>query len=393
MIIQEKFIGYGLNNNPNTTLAQGKPLGIIAHQTGNTNISATAKAHSNMQHNDSLEVSWNATADDIEVIQDFADNRKLWHAGDTWANNNLMSLEICVNKRNDREAYLKALRNGAFFIATKMKKYGWGLDKVYRHKEFANTTCPAEISANYHGVDWAGFKKMISEELAKLNNKPATPTPTTSNPEETPSEKTMSKVAKKHIGMDGSESKIYATGKNVNDDWCVYFVDMILNKVYGIEVKVGFVDELKALLTPVSGPIKDGIAVYDRNNNGIGDHIGIISYAHNNDFVVIEGNTKNDDNMKSVVSENSYNVDDLPFTFYTIPDSLKKLPHVIEGKPMKVILVEDTHVFKSVEDAANNVNPIVYKAGEYSIYKTFAEYVNITKTSTPGGWVKLRGIK
>lgn len=392
MDIQKKFIGYGLDNNPNTTLSAGKPLGIIAHQTGTYSPGTDAEAFHRALSSDSTEVSWHATADHDSIIQHFADNRKLWHAGNSFANSNLMGLEMCVYNKNDKEKYLATLRNGAYFIAVKMKEYGWDLSKVYQHKEYANTSCPLELSNGLHGVDWSGFKKMITEELNKLDGK------VEQKPSSPPTGpvlniNTLSKNAKKYIGQDGEKSKTYATGSNVNDEWCVYFVGLNLHEVYGLNIKVGYVDEIKALMEKIEKPEKDCLVVFDRNGNTIGDHIGICSYANGDDFVVIEGNTKNEDNMKSIVSENAYNINDLPFTFYRIPEKLKKTTVTITGKPMKIILVEDTDVYRSVENAQKKLNPILYKAGEYTVYKAYGEFANITKTSSPGGWLKLRGIK
>jgi len=230
----------------------------------------------------------------------------------------------------------------------------------------------------------AGVKKLDGQTVTPAPSKaPGTPNPTLS----------LSKVAKQYLGQTGEKFIEWNTGTMTWDDWCAYFGSYCIYETYGVVRKFGFVDEVVEGMTQIPGPEKDCLVWYDRNNNKRGDHIGICSYAQGSNFTVIEGNTKNDDNSKSIVSENSYHTSDLPFRFYRIPDSMKKPAEPIKGKPMKVTLPEDTAVYRSVEETSTGKNPVIYKAGEYNIYRTFGEFVNITKTTLPGGWIKLRGIK
>ncbi|MCI9000914.1 MAG: N-acetylmuramoyl-L-alanine amidase [Clostridia bacterium] len=138
------------------------PKFIIVHNTYND---APAKNEiSYMVKNDSS-TSFHIAVDDVEAIQGIPFNRNSWNCGDGRngnGNRNGISIEICYSKSGG-EKWEKAKANAVELIAQLLKQYGWGIEQVKKHQDFANKYCPHRILDE----GWEGFLNLIREKLGQ----------------------------------------------------------------------------------------------------------------------------------------------------------------------------------------------------------------------------------
>lgn len=187
------------------------PIGITVHNTANDASAVNEVAYLKSNYN---EVSYHVAVDDKNVVLAVPFNRNAWHAGDGNGNGNrkTIGIEICYSKSGG-DRFTNAEKNAAAYIATVLKQYGWTLNNVYRHYDWAGKYCPHRTM----DMGWDRFRNMIQTELNKLNGKntstttPVT-TPTTST---TTSKKNLGKV---NITMQGYTNKWWSAVVN-DSDW------------------------------------------------------------------------------------------------------------------------------------------------------------------------------
>jgi len=143
---------------------------IVVHNTFGT--SSAMSEVSYMLGNDKY-VSFHYAVDNERAVQGIDENRCAWHSGNYPINLKSIGIEICYSK-NGGEIFEQSENNAAELIADILKRYGWGIDKVRYHKEFANTSCP-------HKTLELGWERFLNKVRAKLNVAPA-PTPAPSTP-------------------------------------------------------------------------------------------------------------------------------------------------------------------------------------------------------------------
>lgn len=147
------------------------PTRIVVHNTYND---ASADAEVKYMHKTSeqggVQVSYHYAVDDIEVVQAIEENRNGWHArdGNGKGNREGIAIEICYSKSGG-ERFIKAEQNAVELIVDILNRYGWGIDKVTKHQDYANKYCPHRTL----DMGWDRFLKMVEDKLGK---KP-TPTP------------------------------------------------------------------------------------------------------------------------------------------------------------------------------------------------------------------------
>ena len=132
-----------------------KPTRIVVHNTGND---APAKNEvSYMVRNDS-EVGFHAAVDDVEVVQGIPFDRNAWACGDGNGKGNRegIHIEIC---------FIQAEKNAAEYIASLLREYGWGMDRVTKHQDYNGKYCPHRTL----NMGWGRFLKMVQSELDKLS--------------------------------------------------------------------------------------------------------------------------------------------------------------------------------------------------------------------------------
>ena len=133
---------------------------ITVHQTGNTSKGANAAAHANlMSRGNSRSASWHATVDDREAVESYTADAKCWHAGKAKGNDTSYAVELCVNTDGD---YVQTVRNGAEYVAKKLKDLGLVPGNVVQHNHWSGKNCPQQIRAAVAGIDWAAFMALVS---------------------------------------------------------------------------------------------------------------------------------------------------------------------------------------------------------------------------------------
>lgn len=139
------------------------PKGICIHNTYND---ASAEDEIAYMISNELPTSFHYAIDDKEVIQGIPENRNAFHAGDGAngeGNRNYIGVEICYSKSGG-ERFIKAEKNAAVFIASKLKEYGWDISNVKKHQDFSGKYCPHRTL----DMGWQRFLDMINAELEKL---------------------------------------------------------------------------------------------------------------------------------------------------------------------------------------------------------------------------------
>ena len=137
-----------------------KPEFIVIHNTAND--ASAANEVSYMRRNDN-EVSFHYAVDDKEIVQGILEDRNAWHAGDgVYGNGNRcgISIEICYSKSGGTR-FTKAEKNAAEFVASILKRYGWGIERVKKHQDFSGKYCPHRTL----DLGWNRFKEMVQAHL------------------------------------------------------------------------------------------------------------------------------------------------------------------------------------------------------------------------------------
>ena len=138
-----------------------QPIGIAIHNTYND---ASAKNEISYMKNNNNQVSYHIAVDDIEAIQGLPLNRNSWSCGDGKGQGNMkhISIEICYSK-NGGEKFVKAEKLASKVVAELLNKYGWGIDRIKAHRDFAKKDCP-------HRTNMSAFKKLVEAELKGQNS-------------------------------------------------------------------------------------------------------------------------------------------------------------------------------------------------------------------------------
>lgn len=138
------------------------PTRIVIHNTSND---ASANNEITYMHRNDDKVSFHFAVDNIEIIQGLPLDRNSWNASDGRygkGNRKGISIEICYSKSGG-EKWLKALNNAAELTAKLLKDYGWGIEKVTKHKDYSNKHCPHRILDEY---GWDNFIALVQSYLS-----------------------------------------------------------------------------------------------------------------------------------------------------------------------------------------------------------------------------------
>ena len=147
------------------------PKYITIHNTSN---SAPAQNEISYMKNNNNATSYHVCVDEKYVIQAIPFNRNAWHAGDGASgtgNRYSIGIEI-ARSTGDINLFKQAEQNCAMYVAQLLKNYGWGIDRVKRHKDWSGKQCPHRTME----LGWTRFLNMIQKELDKLNGKTTTTT-------------------------------------------------------------------------------------------------------------------------------------------------------------------------------------------------------------------------
>lgn len=135
------------------------PTRVVIHNTAND--APAANEISYMRYND-LEISFHYAVDDVNIVQGIPEKRNAWASGDGHGKGNMegIHIEICYSKSGG-EKFDKAEQNAAEFTASLLKKYGWGIDKVTKHRDYDGKYCP------HRTLDrgWQRFLSMVKRYM------------------------------------------------------------------------------------------------------------------------------------------------------------------------------------------------------------------------------------
>lgn len=133
-----------------------RPRYITVHNTAND---ASARNEVSYMRNNSSSTSYHVAVDDKEVVIAAPFNRNCFHAGDGrygTGNRKTIGIEICYS-RSGGARFDAAEDNAARYIASLLKAYGWGIDRVKRHYDWSRKYCPHRTMDR----GWTRFLNMV----------------------------------------------------------------------------------------------------------------------------------------------------------------------------------------------------------------------------------------
>lgn len=145
------------------------PTRIVIHNTAND---ASAENEIAYMHTNNKQTSFHFAVDDKKIIQGIELNRNAWHASDGNGKGNRegIAIEICYSKSGGQR-FETAQKNAAELTAMLLKEYGWGIDRVTKHEDYANKHCPHRTLDDY---GWDNFLNLVKGYMGvKTESKPA----------------------------------------------------------------------------------------------------------------------------------------------------------------------------------------------------------------------------
>lgn len=134
--------------------------GICIHNTYND---ASAMSEVSYMLGRPEKVSFHAAVDNYRIVIGLPFERSCYAAGDGRygkGNAHKINIEICYS-RSGGEQFEEAEKLAAEYTAYLLKQYGWGIDKVKKHQDFANKYCPHRTL----NMGWQRFLDMVSSYL------------------------------------------------------------------------------------------------------------------------------------------------------------------------------------------------------------------------------------
>lgn len=129
---------------------------ITIHNTAND---ASAMNEVSYMISNNNQVSFHYAVDDKEIVQGIPENRNAWANGDGangTGNRKSISIEICYSKSGG-DRFIQAEKNCAKFVASLLKKYGLGIDRVKKHQDWNGKYCPHRTL----DMGWDRFLQMV----------------------------------------------------------------------------------------------------------------------------------------------------------------------------------------------------------------------------------------
>jgi N-acetyl-anhydromuramyl-L-alanine amidase AmpD len=176
------------NARPGTKIT---PRGLVIHWTANEGKGANAVANRNYFNKPTTEASAHYIVDDKQIVRCLPENEMAYHVGakqykreavaklSSYPNNCTIGIEMCVNADgNFQETYRRTVELAADIL----KRYGWGVDRLWRHFDITGKNCPAyfvsdDFARKYTGLTaaqaWAKFKEDVQKNLVTENPQPA----------------------------------------------------------------------------------------------------------------------------------------------------------------------------------------------------------------------------
>ncbi len=183
------------NARPGTKIT---PKGLVFHWTANEGKGANAVANRNYFNKPTTEASAHYIVDDKQIVRCLPENEMAYHVGakqykleavaklSKYPNDCTIGIEMCVNADGDFRA---TYRRTVELAADILRRYGWGVDHLWRHYDITGKCCPAYFvddkkARQYLGTDAATAWREFKDDVHKL---------LTANPQQT--QKPVDKVS------------------------------------------------------------------------------------------------------------------------------------------------------------------------------------------------------
>lgn len=140
--------------------------GICIHNTYND---ASAMSEVSYMLGRPEKVSFHAAVDNYRIVTGLPFERSCYAAGDGRygkGNAHKINIEICYSRSGGKQ-FEEAEKLAAEYTAYLLKEYGWGIDRVKKHQDFANKYCPHRTL----DLGWQRFLNIVS---SYLEDKPVT---------------------------------------------------------------------------------------------------------------------------------------------------------------------------------------------------------------------------
>ncbi|MGG1249865.1 N-acetylmuramoyl-L-alanine amidase [Brevibacillus agri] len=168
------------NARPGTRIV---PKGLVIHWTANEKKGADAIANRNYFNKPTTEASAHYIVDGRQIVRCLPENEMGYHVGaksykpdaikrlSSYPNNCTIGIEMCVNADGD---FAKTYQQTVQLAADILKRYGWGVDRLWRHYDITGKNCPAyfvgdDYARKYTGLTaqqaWAKFKADVQAAL------------------------------------------------------------------------------------------------------------------------------------------------------------------------------------------------------------------------------------
>ncbi len=141
--------------------------GICVHNTAND---ASAMSEISYMLGNNNKTSFHVAADPYRIVTGLPFDRSCYASGDGRygsGNAHKIHIEICYSKSGGQN-FEESENMAAAYIALLLKQYGWGIDRVFKHQDFANKYCPHRTL----DLGWERFLNKIREQMG-LQAQPA----------------------------------------------------------------------------------------------------------------------------------------------------------------------------------------------------------------------------
>ncbi|MGV3139730.1 N-acetylmuramoyl-L-alanine amidase [Brevibacillus agri] len=168
------------NARPGTRIT---PRGLVIHWTANEGKGANAVANRNYFNKPTTEASTHYIVDDRQIVRCLPENEMGYHVGaksykpeavamlSRYPNDCTIGIEMCVNADG---SFAKTYQQTVQLAADILRRYGWGVDRLWRHYDITGKNCPAyfvgdDYARKYTGLTaqqaWAKFKSDVQLAL------------------------------------------------------------------------------------------------------------------------------------------------------------------------------------------------------------------------------------
>ena len=141
--------------------------GICVHNTAND---ASAMSEVSYMLGNNNKVSFHVAVDNYRVVTGLPFDRSCFASGDGRygaGNAHKIHIEICYSKSGGQN-FEESENMASAYIALLLRQYGWGIDRVFKHQDFANKYCPHRTL----DMGWERFLNKIRTHLG-LQAQPA----------------------------------------------------------------------------------------------------------------------------------------------------------------------------------------------------------------------------